>query len=52
MQASALMIGNVNLTKNNQDGSVDQISTKILNFNSKSDIRDILQTKRSDTLHS
>ena len=43
--------GNVNLTKNNQDGSVDQISTKILNFNSKSDIRDILQTKRSDTLY-
>ena len=43
--------GNVNLVKNNQDGSVDQNSTSILNFNNKSDILDILQSKRSDTLY-
>ena len=43
--------GNVNLIKNNQDGSVDQNSTSILNFNNKSDILDILQSKRSDTLY-
>jgi hypothetical protein len=43
--------GNVNLIKNNQDGSVNQNSTSILNFNNKSDILDILQSKRSDTLY-
>ncbi len=43
--------GNVNLIKNNQDSSVDQNSTSILNFNNKSDILNILQSKRSDTLY-
>ena len=39
------------MIKNNQDSSVDQNSSRILNFNNKSDILNILQSKRSDTLY-
>ena len=43
--------GNVNVIKNNEDGSINQTTSKILNLNNNSDIVDIIKSKKADQLY-
>ena len=43
--------GNVNLIKSKEDRANENISKNIFNFDNQSDIMDILQSKKSDTLY-
>ena len=40
--------GNVNIIKKNDDGSIDKTSSKVLNFNNNSDIKNIIENTESD----